>query len=83
MKAPRMQYSPDLSDHAFDCLKSIFYKGRPTQEFNPGVCGKLINEGLATVEMLPSPYATHKGKKINFLVITSAGKVRANKWGGF
>lgn len=45
----------------------------PAQETNAGVQHKLLYQGYAEIEQLPSPYRTHKGRKIAYLKITEKG----------
>ena len=51
---------------------------RPRLIFNPGLTGKLIRDGLATLVYLPSPYAKHhRGGKvaaIEHLQLTDRGR---------
>lgn len=66
-----------LTPHALDVLRSLAKWGpKPAQEVNAGVADKFRREGLAEEVLLPSPYATHKGKLIGFLQITQAGRDR-------
>lgn len=65
-----------LSSHAAACLKQIVSEGPlPAQQFNPGVIGKLVREGLATCVHLPSPYKTGNGKMIPHLEATIKARV--------
>ncbi len=52
-----------------DCVREPF----PAQEVNFTVRDKLHAWGYVTIEQRPSPYKTHKGRKIDFLVATPAG----------
>lgn len=61
-----------LSAFAIDALRKIKETPTPSQEFNPGVTGKLVREGLAELILLPTPYKTRSGK-IEHLKITSHG----------
>lgn len=62
-----------LSEHAIRALQSLSHAPRPTQEFNAGVINRLLREALVTIEDVPSPYATGRGKRIPFATITAAG----------
>lgn len=66
-----------LTDHALGVLRSLERSPSPTQTINAGVVNRLQREALAEIVDLPSPYASHKGKKIKFLQITEAGRARA------
>lgn len=63
-----------LSELGHNVLKELFVSPTPAQEINPGLARKLVGEGYAERVMLPSPYPTHKGKKIEFLAITMRGR---------
>lgn len=65
-----------LSPYAAACLKQIVSEGPvPAQQFNPGVIGKLVREGLATCVQMPSPYKTGNGKMIPHLEATTKARV--------
>lgn len=61
------------SDHVWEALEAISFGPVPSQQFNPGVCRKLIAEGLATAVELPTPYKTRSGM-ISHMEITEVGK---------
>lgn len=64
-----------LSEHAFDALRWLLkYGPEPRQAFNAGVCNRLEREALVEVMLMPSPFPMHKGRKIEFLQITDAGR---------
>jgi hypothetical protein len=62
-----------LSAHAIGELRDICSAPVPTLAVNSGVCAKLIAHGVAKVELRPSPFPTHKGRRIEHLVATPAG----------
>jgi len=62
-----------LTAHALEALSILAVKPRPYQEFNPGIKNRLFRENLVEEVMLPSPYATHKGRDIAHMKITDAG----------
>jgi hypothetical protein len=62
-----------LSDHARVKLQLIADCPIPRQSVNPGVANRLLREGLVISTMLPSPFKTHKGQKIEHLRITEKG----------
>lgn len=63
-----------LSKHALGVLRELERRSMPTQEINPGVTNRLRREHLIEETFQTSPYATHKGAKIAFSVITDAGR---------
>lgn len=63
-----------LSKHAIRALSAINALPRPRQIFNPGVVDRLLRSELAEIVSLPSPYDTHRGRPINHLKITEAGR---------
>lgn len=63
-----------LSRYAIDALDSLALVATPSQVFNPDVVDRLLRDGLVSVIQLPSPYASHKGKRISHLVLTEAGE---------
>ena len=63
-----------LSVDAISALTTICREPIPRQEFNPGVTDRLTRDGLAKFENLPSPYKTHRKKRISHLVVTDAGR---------
>lgn len=68
-----------LSEHAMSVLISLGRRPMPAQEINPGVQNRLMREALAEHVDLPSPYQSHKGRKIKFMQITAAGQDRLNQ----
>lgn len=62
-----------LTQSAINALRTLRERPFPRQQFNPGVANRLEREDLAIEVSLPSPYATHKGKRIAHLQITEAG----------
>lgn len=68
--------SGELSIHCFRALYDIERSPQPAQRFNPGVCRKLVTDGFATNEMLPSPYRQSRGSAISHLQITDKGRER-------
>ncbi len=65
-----------LSEAALSVLHSLASGAMPAQEINPGVQNRFMREALAEYIDLPSPYRTHKGRKIKFMQITDAGRAR-------
>jgi hypothetical protein len=65
-----------LTSHALDALDALRTRECPTQVFNPGVVNRLQREALVEIVDLPSPYRSHKGRKIPHLRITDAGLSR-------
>ena len=63
-----------LTEHAKGVLRRLRREAVPSQEINPGVVNRLCREHLAEIKDLRSPYAKHKGARINHLVITAAGR---------
>lgn len=64
-----------LTMHSLAALKRLAYEGpQPRQEFNPGVCDRLLREDLVLVSDLVSPYKSHKGNLVAHLVIRHAGR---------
>lgn len=80
MKPLNGEKTHPLSAHALEELRTLLNGPRPQQEFNPGVVNRLAREALVEEVQLPSPYATHKGRKITFLQITPAGRVAVQEW---
>lgn len=70
-----------LTAHALGVLQRISREPVQCQEVNAGVSHKLINEKLATVVMLPSPYAIHRGGNIGHLMATPLGVARLHEEG--
>lgn len=67
-----------LTPHALEVLRQLARAPMPRQEINAGVVNRFAREALAETVMRPSPYKTHKGKNIDFLQITDAGRARLN-----
>jgi len=63
-----------LSEIARGELADIALAPVPCQGVNPGVANRLLREDLVELVDLPSPFPTHKGKKIQHLKITDAGR---------
>lgn len=68
-----------LSAHALSELRALLRGPQPRQSFNAGVADRLEREALVELVSLPSTFKSHKGKKIPFLQITDAGRVRASE----
>jgi hypothetical protein len=66
----------ELSEHALSVLGRVTTSPEPTSSVNPGVVRRLRDEGLAEIVSLPSPYASHKGKRVPHLKATDAGRQR-------
>lgn len=62
-----------LSEHAKAALKLLESGPIPPFEINPGVLNRLQRSGFIEYLQLPSPYASHKGKRINHVQLTQAG----------
>lgn len=69
-----------LSQHAWTVLRQCAIAPVPRQTINPGVANRLLREDktqgiqpLARIEMRPSPFRTHHGKVIQFVVLTEHG----------
>lgn len=71
-KGPAQQ--KPLSRHAIEELRNIAQAPEPRCGVNPGVSQKLEAEGLVDCVRLPSPFAIHKGDKIEHLQITDRGR---------
>lgn len=65
-----------LSAHALAELRNIAQSPEPSLGVNPGVINRLMREELVEVVRLPSPFKTHKGRPIDHLQITDAGRAR-------
>lgn len=63
-----------LTEHSKRALRTLRHGPQPRQDFNAGVVNRLEREALVEHVDLPSPYPTHKGRKIPFLRITDAGR---------
>lgn len=65
----------EISEHSMGCLRDIEHEPKPSNYFNPGVVNLLVvTRELAEIVLLPSPYKTHKGKRIPHLQILPAGR---------
>ena len=62
-----------LSEHALAELRNISHGAVPRSSVNPGVVGRLLRDGLVEVTLLPSPFKTHRGARIDHLRLTKAG----------
>lgn len=65
-----------LSANAISELQRISLLPLPRNQFNPGVAHRLALENLVETVSLPSPYKTHKGRRVDHLQITEEGKAR-------
>lgn len=74
MKPLNGERTHPLSDFSRDELRRIERHPEPRQAFNAGVADRLLRGGLAESVELTSPYPTHKGRKIEHLQITAAGR---------
>ena len=74
MKPLNGEKTHPLSAHALTELRQIDRRAVPRCAVNPGVANRLQCEALVEIVMLPSPFKTHKGRKIAHLEITEAGK---------
>lgn len=64
-----------LTPHARDMLERLANWGpRPAQSINAGVINRFLREDLIVLVDLPSPFATHKGRKIPHAQITEDGR---------
>lgn len=69
------QKTHPLTPHALEVLRRLVQFGpQPAQEINAGVVNRFARESLVDRVQLPSPYKTHKGRKIDFLQINAAGR---------
>lgn len=71
-----------LSDHARRVLSSLCHGPCVRQDINPGVTDRLAREDLIEMVDLPSPYASHKGRKIAHARITMAGRRKVDELRG-
>jgi hypothetical protein len=65
-----------LSAHAWAELAEIARQPVPCSSVNPGVMNRLEREGLIERFMHASPFRVHRGRKIEHLMITAAGRTR-------
>jgi hypothetical protein len=63
-----------LTPAALGVLSLLTRGAIPVQEINPGVRNRFDREVLVDYVELPSPYKTHKGRKITFAQINDAGR---------
>lgn len=63
-----------LSAHARAELRDIATAPVPACSVNPGVIRRLSVQGLVELVDLPSPFPTHKGRNIQHLQVTAAGR---------
>ena len=73
MKPLNGEKTHPLTKHALYELEKIRTRPVTWSEVNPGVANRLLREALVTDIMLPSPFKTHKGRKILDLDNTDAG----------
>lgn len=70
-----------LSDYAHGVLRMLALSPAPVCEVNPGVINRLLREDLARCGPHPSPFKVHKGKPIEHLHITDAGRAVVRRSG--
>lgn len=58
-----------LSAAAIDVLERLKRGPIPAQQINPGVVNRLMREGCVEFADLPSPYPSHRGRRIQHLRI--------------
>lgn len=63
-----------LTEASLTVLRSLAREPEPRSRINPGVSNRLLREALAETVQLRSPFATHRGKHIEHLRITEAGR---------
>ena len=82
MAEPQPRQRP-LGEAARSALAMLAEGPRPARQFNPGVAGRLVTGGLATMVDLPSPYPTHRRRArvrfVQHLQLTAAGKAELGK----
>lgn len=71
-----MTNTSTLSAHALAELVEIGLGAVPRCGVNPGVAAKLERDGFVETVELPSLFKTHRGRAIQHLKITDAGKAR-------
>lgn len=74
MKPLNGEKTHPLSDYARGVLRMLALSPSPVCEVNPGVINRLLREDLARLAPHPSPFKVHKGKPIEHLHITDAGR---------
>lgn len=77
MKPLNGEKTHPISAHALAELRHINREPVPSSAVNPGVHNRLLREELVKVVMLPSPFVTHKGRRVAHLEITDAGRAIA------
>jgi hypothetical protein len=71
-----------LSAHALDELRGMARGGPvPLPAINPGVRNRLLREALVEVVQRKSPFKAHKGREIDHLAITDAGRAALQQEG--
>lgn len=63
-----------LTPHALSVLRDIARRPVPASEVNPGVRNRFDREGLVAWTKRPSPFKTHRGKMIDYLELSDAGR---------
>lgn len=63
-----------LSQHARGELNHVARSPVPCSSINPGVCRRLLADGLAEIVNLKSPFPTHNGSPIQHLRATGKGR---------
>lgn len=63
-----------LTPASLEALKDLARRPDARQNLNPGVSNRLLRENLVESVQLPSPFASHKGKLIEHLQATEAGR---------
>lgn len=64
-----------LTKSSLSALSDLARRPDARQNLNPGVSNRLLREDLVESVQLPSPFTSHKGKLIEHLQITEAGRV--------
>ncbi len=62
-----------LTPASLEALRRVAHEPLPRQELNPGVANRLERDALVESVHMASPYATHKGRKIEHLRASAAG----------
>lgn len=65
-----------LSDHALSELRRVVQRPVPRSQINPGVIGRLLRDDLVVIELLTSPFPSHRGRKVAHVLATRAGAAR-------
>ena len=73
MKPLNGEKTHPLTSHAIAALVELSHGPKPRYELNPGVANRLLRGDLVETVLLPSPYKTHHGKRIEHLRLTKAG----------